>query len=193
MVIEPVPSLFGYFRSLVSDASALRSVRTEPATTDYLADLLVTFASDDGRGLLERSIVLSLDDALSRGPGEQLVGLQAVGDSALYLVSFFPDHLARARLDASLYINVGAFAYRRAAEILRTSGTREPRVLVELDEKFPRIVDVLGEVATSSALGTVTKNLVRLFDQWKTTGSVRALEQMARAGAFPLKGGGHEC
>lgn len=192
-MIEPVPNLFCYFRDIVGAAGTRRRVITEPATTDYLANLLVTFATGANNALLERSVVLTLDEALSRGPGEQLVGLQAVGDVSLYLVSFFPDHLARAQLDQTLYVHVGAFAYGRAAQIVRASGESEPRVLLELEARFPAIVDVLSEVAESSALGAVTKNLVKLFDRWKATGSTRALEAMARAGAFPVKGGGHEC
>src|SRR5262249_9756418 len=151
-----------FFRMAIGDAITRRAVRAEAATTDYLANVLVTFAHADRTPLLERSLVLTLDDALSRTAGEQFVELQTVGDCALYLVSFFPDHLARAGLDASLYLNVGAFAYGRAADIAREAGTREPTVLVELNEKFPRFVDVLGEVAESSALGTVTKNIVQL-------------------------------
>jgi hypothetical protein len=192
MVIEAVPSLFGFFRDAVSAASVRRKAIDEPATVDYLANLLVTFASGANRAQLDRSIVLTLDEALGATPGEQLMGLQAVGDGALYTVSFFPDHLARAQLDPGLYVHIGAFAYGRAAEILRANGTREPRVLVELTTRFPVIVDVLGEVAQSAALGTVTRDLVRLFDRWKTTGSAHALDAMARAGAFPGKGG-HRC
>jgi hypothetical protein len=193
MAIEPVSSLVHYFRDAVDDASRRRQVAARPETHAYLAQLLVTFATGENNALLERSIVLTLDEALSRGDGEQLLGLQAVGDGALYLVSFFPDHLARAQLDPALYVSVGAFAYGRAAELARRAGTREPQVLLELNEKFPRFVDVLGEVAESSALGAVTRDLVKLFDRWKATGSPRALEAMARAGAFPLKGGGHRC
>jgi hypothetical protein len=196
MVIEPVSSLYSYFRQALGAVSARRrEAIAEPATTDYLANLLVTFATGENNALLERSIVLTLDEALARGPGEQLVRLQSVGDAALYLASFFPDHLARARLDVGLYVHVGGFAYGRAAEIVRaTAGDGgEPTVLSELGEKFPLIVDVLAEVAESSALGAVTKSIVQLFDRWKATGSERALEAMARAGAFPAKGGGHAC
>jgi hypothetical protein len=193
MAIEPVASLFSYFRDAVHAARARRRVDAGPETTDYLATLLVDVATGANNAVLERSIVLTLDDALSRGAGEQLVGLQAVGDGALYLVSFFPEHLARAQLDPSLYVNVGAFAYGRAAEIARASGTREPRVLLELHAQFPRFVDVLAEVAESSALGSITKNVVQAFDRWKATGSPRALEAMARAGAFPLRGGAPKC
>lgn len=194
MVIEPVSSLFMYFRSALGAAGARRKVSAEPETTDYLANLLVAFATGESNAILDRSIVLTLDEALSAGPGEQLAGLQAVGDGALYLLSFFPDHIASAQLDSALYVHVGTFAYGRAAEIVRATGEGEPYVLLELNARFPEFVDMLAEVAESSALGAVTKDLVKLFDRWKTTGSPRALEAMARAGAFPtIKGGGHSC
>jgi hypothetical protein len=193
MTIEPVGSLFVYFRDAVVRASEHQRLETQPETTDYLANLLVTFGTSESQRLLQHSIVLTLDDALARPAGEQLVGLQAVGDGALYLVSFFPDYLARSQLDETLYMNVGAFAYGRAADLARASGTREPRAWIDLQRQFGRIADVLGEVAESSALGNVTKNLVQLFDRWKRTGSSRALEAMARAGVFPGKGDGDAC
>jgi hypothetical protein len=193
MTIEPVSSLFGWFRNVLHDATVRRRVDVGGETTDYLANLLATSAHPDrASALLDRSIVLTLDEALSSSPGEQFVGLQAVGDASLYLVSFFPDHLERAQLDPTLYVSVGALAYGRAAEIARVVGTREPGVLVELNAKFPVLVDVLGEVAESAALGSVTRDLVKLFDRWKATGSDRALAAMARAGAFPGRGG-HAC
>jgi hypothetical protein len=193
MVIEMVPSLLGYFSDAVGVASLRVGVEAGDETRDYLANVLMTFARGEHHAALERSLVLTLDDALSRPGGEQLLGLQTVGDTALYVVSFFPDHLARAQLDSSLYINVGAFAYGRAAAILQARGTHEPRVLIDLEARFPKFVNVLAEVAQSSALGAVTKDLVRLFDRWKSTGSPRALEAMAKAGVFPGRGTGHAC
>ena len=167
-----------------------RKLPALPETADYLANLLVHAGTQTE--VLHRSIVLTLDEALTQGPGEQFMGLQAVGDGALYLVGFFPDHIARERIDASLYVSVGAFAYGRAAEIVRASGETEPRVLLELNEHFAVYADVIAEVAESAALGSITKDLVKLFDRYKQTGSTRALEEMARRGAFPTKGG-HRC
>jgi hypothetical protein len=190
MVIEPVPSLFSYFRDAITAVSVKRKIAAASETTDYLANLLVDAGTHTE--VLHRSIVLTLDEALSRGPGEQFVGLQAVGDGALYLVSFFPEHLERERVDTSLYVSVGAFAYGRAAQIARTAGSALPRVLIDLNEHFTTYANVLGEVAASSALGAVTKDLVKLFDRWKQTGSSTALAEMARRGAFPVKGG-HRC
>ncbi len=190
MAIEPVESLFSYFRDAISTVSARRNLTSQRDTTDYLAQLLVRTGTHSE--VIQRSIVLTLDDALSLGPGEQIIALQGVGDGALYLVSFFPDHIEREHVDLSLYVSVGAFAYGRAADIVRASGSQEPAVLADLNTHFETYADVLAEVAEASALGTVTRNLVKLFDRWKQTGSSRALEEMARRGVFPTRGG-HRC
>lgn len=190
MAIEAVKNLFTYFREAITTVSAKRRLISVSDTTDYLAELLVRTGTRSE--VLQQSIVLTLDDALSRGPGEQIIGLQAVGDGALYLVGFFPDHLASEHVDLSLYVSVGAFAYGRAADMVRATGSTEPTVLADLNSHFETYADVLAEVAEAWALGAVTRDMVKLFDRWNQTGSSHALEEMARRGVFPTRGG-HKC
>ncbi len=73
---------------------------------------------------------------------------------------------------------------------MREEAGTEPVALVELGEQFPRFVDVLAEVAESQALGAVTRSLVQLYDRVKNGASERAAEELARRGAFTVRGGG---
>ncbi len=193
MTIETVPSLMRFFRLRVDETVSRRAIDADDASRDYLAQLLETVGTGSGADLFDGSLVLRLDDALGRGPGDQIVALQSVGDAALYLVSFFPEHIARAGLDAGLYINVGRFAYGRAAGILTVRSGNARNVLTDLGQRFGTYADVLADIAQSSALGGVTRDVVRLFDRWKQTGSTVALEAMARIGAFPAPGNRGAC
>lgn len=185
MEIEPVASLVTYFRDAVISATSKRKVKLREPTTDYLAKMLSEVAAGRHNDLLNGSVVLALDDAMTYGVGEQVLRLQSIGDATLFAVSFFPDRLAQGGQQTGLYVNVGAFAYGRAAQLMQRTGG-EPRVLLDLKAGFPTVVDVLAEVAESSSLGAVTRDVVKLFDRWKQTGSARVLEQMARMGAFPI-------
>ena len=185
MAIEPVASLVTYFRDAVVSATSKRKVKLREPTTEYLARMLSGVAEGRHNGLLEGSVVLALDDAMTYGVGEQVLRLQSIGDATLFAVSFFPEQIAQGGQQTGLYVNVGAFAYGRAAQLTQRTGG-EPRVLLDLKEGFGTVVDVLAEVAESSSLGAVTRDVVKLFDRWKQTGSERVLEQMARMGAFPI-------
>lgn len=194
MTIEACSSLQGYFRGVVAEALRVARVEADPATREYVTELLVTYAGRGAAEFLDRPIVLLLDEALAVPEGARIVRLQAVGDGALFLTGLFSDHMDRAGLDPALYVTMGRWAYRTAAATVEKTAGTPPVALAELAERFPVFVDVLAEVAESSALGSVTKSVVQLYDRWKNGGSHRALEALAKRGAFPVASGeGGEC
>ena len=193
MTIETCASLGEFFLGAVTSALRNQGVHAEPATQEYLADLLVTFADRSAAEFLDRSVVLILDDAMASLPGERLLKLQSAGDGALCLSGLFVDHATRGDIDVGVYRSVGVYAYRTAAELTRRFVGSEPVALTDLGEHFPVYADVLAEVAESSALGGVTRSIVQLYDRWKSAGSHRALEELARRGAFPSSSGEGRC
>lgn len=192
MAIETVPSLEAFFRDALTTAEQRLRVRTPEDTGEYLTGLLTRLAVGAQEAGPHRSVVLSLDAALEQGPGAQLLALQSVGDEAMTSLALFPEQVARHQVEPGLYHRIGSFAYGRAADLAHRAGTRNPAVLLDLQAHFPSYVALVNEVATSSALGAMARDVVKLFDRWKTTGNVRALEELARQGAFPTRGG-HRC
>ncbi len=190
MAIETCANLGEYFRALLHTAMRRQHVSAAPETADYVTGVLVTYAARPAAEFLDRPLVSILDEALAKPEGERFVALQTVGDGALCLSSLFGGHASRAGLDPGYYVRVGSYAYREAAALARDDEGGEPVALVELGEQFPRFVDVLSEVAEAQSLGGVTKSLVQLYDRWKQADSHRAVEEMARRGAFPARGGG---
>ena len=156
MPIEPCADLRDFFRMMVRDAMQRRRVGAEDETAEYVTDLLVTCASTDGTALVDRPLVWMLDEAMASTDGVKLHALCATGDAALARSGLFA-----AAAEREYFEEVGAFAYRGAvAEVERTAG-EAPVALVELGERFPNFADVLSEVAESSALGEVTRALVK--------------------------------
>lgn len=189
MTIETCTDLGGYFRVMLASAMRRQRVEASPETTDYVTGVLVTYAARPAAEFLDRPIVAILDEALAQPAGHRCLALQTVGDGALYLSGLFADHVERSQGTTGFYLHVGSFAYREAATLARSPEGTEPVALAELSENFPRFVDVLAEVAESSALGAVTKSVVQLYDRWKNGSSQRSLEELARRGAFPVRGG----
>ncbi len=190
MTIETCADLEGYFRTLLATAMRRQRVSALPETADYVAGVLVTYAARPAAEFLDRPIVTILDEALAQPEGARGHALQAVGDGALYLSGLFGEHVERALGTTGFYVHVGSFAYREAAALAREPDGADATVLVELGEQFPRFVDVLAEVAESQALGGVARSIVQLYDRWKSADSRRAVEQMAKRGTFPGRGGG---
>lgn len=190
MTIETCADLGGYFRALLLAAMRRQRVSASPETADYVAGVLVTYAARPAAEFLDKPIVRILDEALAQPEGARCVGLQTVGDSALYLSGLFGEHVERAQGATGFYVHVGSYAYREAAALARSAEGTEPVALTELGEQFPRFVDVLAEVAESQALGGVARSIVQLYDRWKNADSQRAMEEMAKRGAYPVRRGG---
>lgn len=195
MKIEPCADLKGFFRSELSHALVRRRVEARPETADYVAGVLMQCALAPSEELLDRPLVLALDEALTADPTLRLHRLQTTGDAALCLAGIFGAHVERTQGSLALYVRVGALAYQKAAEAARDADfdPSPAPALAELGDAFPKFVDVLQEVAAASALGSVARDVVKLYDRLKRAGSARAAEEMARQGVFPAPGGPRPC
>lgn len=184
MTIERCTDLGLFFRACVEEAMRARRASLGEATAEYVAGLLTSCTDPRVSERLGGSLVLQLEAALREGVGDAPSGeaLRAVGDAALCRSGLFGAEGA-----LRVCVRVGAFAYREAAS--RTKGEGHG-ALVELGEAFPVVVDVVAEVAEATALGAVTRDLVRLYDRWREADSERALQAMAERGVFPGRGGG---
>lgn len=190
MPIETCADLGAFFRAELSEALRQRRARLEPETSDYLVELLAQCATTSGGALLEGSLVLRLDEALAQAPTGRLGALVGVGDAALCRSGLFRAREEEAVGGLGLCVTLGGYAYREAVALARSTHGSAPVALHELGERFPQVIDVVAEVAESSALGVVTRDLVKLYDRWRAAGSSRALEALALQGLFPGRAGG---
>lgn len=187
MAIEPCTDLRDFFRRQLTTAFTRRRLDARPETRDYIAGVLVDCGLHPPP--LSAPLVVSLSEALSSAAPARLPMLLRTGDAALCLAGLFAPHVERTQGSLELYVRVGSLAYQHAAEASRTSEDEAPpTALVELGSGFPRFVDALQEVAEASALGAVTRDVVRLYDRMKTAGSERAAEELARRGVFSAPG-----
>jgi hypothetical protein len=167
MAIEACADLRGFFNGMVLEAMRRRRVGAEAETAEYVTDLLVVCAGADGAALMERPLVWMLDQAMESGDAARLHALCAAGDAALARSGLFA-----APEEVGYFTEVGRFAYRGAAAEAQRGGSEAPVALVELGEKFEDFVEVLAE---ASALGDVTKTLVRRYAAQKADQPKRCL------------------
>jgi hypothetical protein len=171
-----------FFRELVDGALAHQRVAATELTAFYIVQLLAGFlerraadAADD------EPLAVKLAQALERGGLQQRAGLKQVGDLSLFLSGFFADSLQRKLVDVDYYVSIGGYAYHALSRF--ESDTLSP-VFAELGDKFVGFVDVLNEVSERTACASNT-DLLRLYEKWLKTGSVRSGQLLVERGVVP--------
>lgn len=191
--IHRVANLKEFFRESVAEAMEKHRVAADDHTSYYVVNLLTLFArteqayaADNPGARFQPLALLLADAAASTDPRERDLGLQRVGDIALFVAGFFGDGFARKAVDVDYYIDVGGAAYQSLSANVR--GTPRGRafggVFSELGAKFRDFVDVLAEVRDTGK--TVDDfDLLRLYELWLRTGSGRAARILRDRGIEP--------
>lgn len=151
-----------YFHEVVTDAvSAVDLEISEPASW-YLVGLLgeMTTARLTDEPLGVKLAQPTLDAA------ERVKTLKQVGDTSLYVAGFFAESLSRSLVDVDYYVGIGQNAYAQLARSLSAQKSLT-EVYEELAEKFPRFVDVLGEVR--KRVDFATPDIGKLYEMWLRT------------------------
>jgi hypothetical protein len=192
--LEPVTSLEAFFYESMDSAMAANRVVLDDHTTHYVVNLLTLFSrsealyekTPDGPALkpLAGMFVEAVDAPTEL---ERNATLQRMGDVALFMAGFFADGLQRAAVDVDYYVYMGGGAYRSLSVNLRDTfrGRALRGVFVELAEKFQDMVDILNEMRASAGAMN-DENLLRTYELWMKTGSLRAERLLRQAGVHPL-------
>ena len=193
-----VRNLRDFFRASMEAAAERQHVDVEPATTQYVVNLLTLFSRSerffehdrDSYGV--RPLALMLADAADAQCSESRnQTLQRIGDVALFISGFFSDGLAEAVVDIDYYIRMGENAYESLSVEMRGTvrGDAFSPIYRELAIKFQPLVDVLNEIRDGGSMSAA--DMTRVYDIWRRTGSERALQQLRQCGIEPLAGPQH--
>jgi hypothetical protein len=182
MDVTLAASVDEFFHEVVTDAlEAVDLDASEPAGW-YLVGLLGEFTkarlTDEPLGM---KLVQPGED-----PCERVRNLKQVGDTSLYVAGFFAESLTRSLVDVDYYVGIGQSAYSQLARSLGT--TRSQRSITEVYEelaaKFPRFVDVLGEVRKRVAILQLGQapDIGRLYEIWLRTRDEWVEKKLKEAG-----------
>jgi len=190
--IRPVANLQEFFKDSVADAMEKQGVAADDHTAYYVVNLLTLFARSeklydrrtDGPG--PPPLALLLAEAAAAPDAQRNLVLQRVGDTSLFVAGFFQDAFARKLVDVDYYIEMGGAAYGSLSESVRgtTRGRAFGGVFAELAAKFREFVDVLAEIR-DSARAADDHDILRLYEVWLKTGSVRAARVLRSLGIEP--------
>ena len=188
-----VNNLQEFFRDAVDNAIEGQNLQVSHQTAHYVVNLLTLYSrsehfyerTDDGVAI--KPLALMLDDALSsESESEREQRFRRLGDVALFVAGFFARSFARRAVDVDYYIAMGGNAYGSLSNAMR--GTARPHVFCdifdEMSDKFHSLVDVLNEIA-DGARDLSDRELMRLYDTWRRTGSARAERTLRENGVVP--------
>ena len=191
--IRPVANLQEFFKDSVADAMEKQGVAADDHTAYYVVNLLTLFARSeklydrrtDGPGPPPLALLLA-EAAAEPDAQTRNVVLQRVGDTSLFVAGFFQDAFVRKLVDVDYYIEVGGAAYGSLSSSVR--GTVRGRafggVFAELAAKFREFVDVLAEIR-DSARSADDHDILRVYEVWLKTGSLRAARVLRSLGIDP--------
>lgn len=174
-----------YFKELVQEALLRQHLEAGDLTEYYLVNLLCQYVRPDTHGgdpeCLE-PLAVRLGRALETGGPEQRSRLRRLGDFSLFMSGFFSDSFRRRVVDVDYYKSMGEYAY---ASLSRSEDEVFADVFGELARKFVGFMDVLSIISERTALSSSGVDVLRLYEKWLRTGSVRDARRLAGSGVIP--------
>ncbi len=192
--VMPVRNLQDYFRRSIDSVIADQGVEVDPHATHYVVNVMTLFSrsedfyDDDGEVFGIRPLALMLADAADAATPEQRnLMLRRIGDVTLFVAGFFVDTLRDKAVDVDYYTHMGENAYGSLSDEVRGTfhGNAFADIYLELATKFRVLTDVLNEVRDNEE-GRSEKDLLRMYELWRKTGSRRAAKILKQQGIVPL-------
>jgi hypothetical protein len=170
-----------YFKELVEAALQRHHLQAGSLTEYYLVNLLCQYIRPEGADPEHgEPLALRYARAMQTGGSEQRMRLRSLGDFSLFTTGFFSDSFRRRVIDVDYYVSMGEYAYgslSRAEDAFR-------EVFAELAGKFVGFSDVLADVSERTGV-TSNNDLLRLYEKWVRTGSVRDGQRLIERGIVP--------
>lgn len=186
-------SVEDFFQGALQSALDNQCIAAEPHTVQYVVNVLSAFSrsdrlyekTEDGYGLKPLAILYA-EASFSANAAERNHSLQRLGDVALFVAGLFSNSLNRKLVDVDYYVAMGGAAYGQLSSAMSGAGRRAALspVFDELSHKFQDFVDALAEVGEDANFNN-DSDLLRTYELWLRTGSVRAARQLQRAGIAP--------
>lgn len=175
-----------YFRERLQEALRTRAVETQERTEFYLVNLLSSFAVSPDEEVLSLPLVKLLSEAMEAETQlERIRRFRDLGDSALYILGFFADHLEHRRISRDYVVTMGGQAYLNAGQLVQRGDGMLSEVYEELARKFDTLARAIYDVREATTLRT-PQDIVKLYERWRTTRSPELAKRLKEEGLFPV-------
>jgi hypothetical protein len=175
-----------HFREKVQTAIAEQGLKASEMTEYYLVNLLKEFHKSEklfhqeGAENIEKPLALLLFEAMKGDIATKTRCLKKLGDTALYLSSFFAENLEKRLVGKRYYASMGGAAYASLACMLENEKAFG-ELYFELAHKFQQFVHVLAEVSPCEHVHN-NADLLRIYERWLRSGDNRLAQVLQRQG-----------
>ncbi|MFZ5476579.1 MAG: hypothetical protein ACOZNI_07365 [Myxococcota bacterium] len=179
-------NLFDFFRERVETAVVHQRAPVSENAVYYLSNLLAENARR-GEGPAEEdepTLVELQHRAVHAPPAEAVTHWRRLGDNSLVVAGFFRESLERRAVSRDYYERMGSTAYRALERIL--GGGSFAEIFAELGDRYRACVEVLSEVRDEARERTDT-DILKLYEEWLTTGSPRVADRLRALGVVPAR------
>lgn len=189
-LVQECQNLQLYFHELITEALQHQNISVDDHLPYYLVNLLTRFTQSDQILRNEENVETPLATLFFKAQNENLENktqtLKYLGDFSLFTAGYFQDSLNRKLVDLDYYVSMGEGAYSQLSSL--TNQTKRQiifsQIFSNLADHFVQWMDVISEVSETAQLKNQT-NLLRLYEKWLRTGSIRIKEKLVKEGIFP--------
>lgn len=178
-------NLFDWFHNRVDEAARHQRTPVSQETLFYLSQLL----ADEGRSedVDPGATLVELRAQAEAAPwATAITRWRSLGDRALLTLGFFRENLRRRAISPDYYAEMGATAYASVSRRLRLPDNGPSDIFAELADRFVPCTEVIAEVRAESCENN-DADVVRLYEEWLTTGSPRLAERLRALGVVPVR------
>ncbi|MDP2314063.1 MAG: hypothetical protein Q8P41_14265 [Pseudomonadota bacterium] len=181
-------NLFDFFHERVESAVLHQRAPVSENAVYYLSSLLADQArrEDEAVEAADATLVELRHRAVMAAPPEAVSLWRKLGDRSLLLTGFFREHLERRHISRDYCVRMGETAYRSLERLLDARGGGFAEIFAELAERYPACVEVIAEVRDETRERSDT-DIVRLYEEWLTSGSPRVAERLRQLGLVPTR------
>jgi hypothetical protein len=182
-------NLFDFFHEHVDAAASASTSEVSDDGVYYLSNLLVERGRVPDQTHPETLVELAIQ-ARDQGGLRAVSTWRQLGDQALYVSGFFRSSLSRRTISVDYYLSMGAIAYGQLSGLLRAPGGLGglEAIYAELADSFEACSEVLQDVRDAVRAHS-HEDILRLYEEWVTTGNPRAAERLRELGVVPMRAG----
>ena len=172
-------NLFDYFHAQVCEAAKNAGTELSNDTKLYLTSLLVERARADQEHITADTLAEIHGRAASARPGEKARAYRELGDRALYVVGYFPEHCNRRIVSERYYLEMGSAAYYQVDQVFkRWFADAFGPVFRELSAQFQTCVNIFNAVRDFHR----EDDLIVLYNRWLQSGSAELANRLHKKG-----------
>ena len=175
-----------FFWAKINEAQERQNIKLKEGVEFYLVNLLCQYVA---KNLDEDCLALLLKKALESEENDRIALFKQLGDTSLYFSGFFQEFFDRKCFSLGYYVDMGRSAYLQLGNMLRKQNAHDiamSEIYLNLNNSFPHAIDILCDVAESTAIKSDSRSTLSIYDAWLNTASEKLEKDLVKRGVYPF-------